>query len=171
MSMLSPLVFTIRLLVPESLRKVYRGLVATGASGDEAADAVQDALEEALRLPEPGNSPEGWLFVRALCRWRRTRWREREDEIDLLVELGRLTERSAPCSLAATGAGPSRKLRSANYWGFLAGLSVRSPTKQPQGCGIRGLAGANPHRLSSVHPVGGCKRAHSYEVSAEPLNM
>ncbi len=94
----------------ESYPKVYRALIAMGASADDAADALQDAFEQALRLREPGTSPEGWLFVAALRRWRRQRWRQRlfspldglhartrsdtpEDRIDLLVELARLTER------------------------------------------------------------------------------
>ena len=88
---------------------VYRGLIAMGASPDDAADALQDAFEAALRQRGRVVRPEGWLFVAAHRRWRRARWRrrifhplefagqsvqhERDLEIDLLTELGRLTER------------------------------------------------------------------------------
>ena len=89
--------------------KVYRGLIAMGATRDDAEDALQDALEAAVRLPTPADRAEGWLFVVALRRWRRHAWRQRifhplkslfpspetdrEGEIDLLVELTRLPER------------------------------------------------------------------------------
>jgi RNA polymerase sigma-70 factor (ECF subfamily) len=88
---------------------VYRGLVAVGATRDEAADALQDAFEEALRQETQVTRPEGWLFVVAHRKWRRARWRrrlfrpleraqvsirnDRDEAIDLLTELGRLTER------------------------------------------------------------------------------
>src|ERR671937_2446731 len=88
---------------------VYRGLVAMGATRDDAADALQDAFEDALRQRTPVARPEGWLFVVAQRKWRRARWRRRlfhplelaragirsdhDEEIDLLNELGRLTER------------------------------------------------------------------------------
>ena len=89
--------------------KVYRGLIAMGAPRDDAEDALQDALEAALRLAVPPERAEGWLFVVAMRRWRRQRWRQRifaplkvlfattevdrDGEIDLLVELARLPER------------------------------------------------------------------------------
>jgi len=89
--------------------KVYRGLIAMGATQDEAADALQDAFEDALRQRTPIARPDGWLFVVASRRWHRARWRQRifrplellrgsisndrDDEIDLLTELGRLTKR------------------------------------------------------------------------------
>ena len=93
-----------------SYPKVYRALVAMGASADAASDAVQDAFERALREDRPAHRPEGWLFVVACRAWKRRRWRERifrpigaiaraidglrpDGEIDLLVELQRLTER------------------------------------------------------------------------------
>jgi|SRR5690348_14405109 DNA-directed RNA polymerase specialized sigma24 family protein len=88
---------------------VYRGLIAMGAAPDDAADALQDAFEVALRQRAPVGRPDGWLFVVAKRRWSRSRWRrrifrplevvrgsfrsDREDEIDLLRELDRLTER------------------------------------------------------------------------------
>jgi RNA polymerase sigma factor (sigma-70 family) len=90
--------------------KVYRALVAMGASPEDAADALQDAFEDALREHAAVTKPEGWLFVVACRAWKRHRWRNRlfrplaalrgrahlpgrEDEIDLLVELAKLTER------------------------------------------------------------------------------
>ena len=88
---------------------VYKGLIAMGATPDDAADALQDAFEDALRQRTPVARPDGWLFVVANRRWRRARWRQRifrplellrgisrsdrDDEIDLLTELGRLTRR------------------------------------------------------------------------------
>ena len=84
---------------------VYRGLIGMGATLDDAADALQDAFEDALRLRQPVAHPDGWLFVVALRRWRRARWRrrifrplelmresvwsERDEEIDLLISPGR----------------------------------------------------------------------------------
>jgi RNA polymerase sigma-70 factor (ECF subfamily) len=55
--------------------QVYRGLVALGARPDEAEDALHDAFVKGLERDEIG-SPAGWLFVVALRRWRRRRWRE-----------------------------------------------------------------------------------------------
>src|SRR5918912_432506 len=57
--------------------KVYRGLVAMGASPDDAADAAQDAFERALSVRTTPRSAEGWLFIVALRNWKRTRWRQR----------------------------------------------------------------------------------------------
>jgi RNA polymerase sigma-70 factor, ECF subfamily len=90
--------------------KVYRAVVAMGATPEDAADAVQDAFEDALRLREAVDRPAGWLFVVAVRAWKRHRWRHRlfrplaalrhaassanrDEAIDLLVELARLTER------------------------------------------------------------------------------
>jgi RNA polymerase sigma-70 factor (ECF subfamily) len=88
---------------------VYRALIAMGASRSDAEDALQDALEAAVRSRVPALRPEGWLFVVALRRWKRQRWRQRifhplgtrtpadssdrDAEIDLLVEIGKLPER------------------------------------------------------------------------------
>lgn len=94
----------------EAYSRVYRGLIAMGAAPDEAADALQDAFEDALRRRTPVTSPDGWLFVVARRKLRRARWRrrifhpldsvvgetasnERDQEIDLLTELARLTDR------------------------------------------------------------------------------
>ena len=93
-----------------SYPKVYRALVAVGASPEDAADALQDAFEDALREHGAVARPDGWLFVVACRAWKRHRWRHRifrplaalrgdahvasrDDEIDLLVELAKLTER------------------------------------------------------------------------------
>jgi RNA polymerase sigma factor (sigma-70 family) len=56
---------------------VYRALIGAGASTDAAADALQDAYVDALELDVAPLSPGGWLFVTALRRWKRTRWRGR----------------------------------------------------------------------------------------------
>jgi len=88
---------------------VYRGLIAMGATPHDAADALQDAFEDALRLRKTVARADGWLFIVAKRKWRRSRWRrrifhpldvargsmrsDRDEEVDLLVELGRLTER------------------------------------------------------------------------------
>jgi RNA polymerase sigma factor (sigma-70 family) len=57
--------------------QVYRAVIAMGAPANEAADAVQDAYEKALRQNRALERPEGWLFVVALRRWRADRWRRR----------------------------------------------------------------------------------------------
>src|SRR5215831_14854084 len=89
---------------------VYRALIAIGAPPHDAGDAVQDAFEDALRHREPVGRPEGWLFVVAIRKWRRARWRRRifqplefvtsrgtskdtDETIDLVRELNRLSER------------------------------------------------------------------------------
>jgi RNA polymerase sigma factor (sigma-70 family) len=81
-----------------------------GASRPDAEDALQDAIEAAVRARVPAAKPEGWLFVVAVRSWQRRRWRERifhplrdvglgasrsdrDGEIDLLVEIARLPER------------------------------------------------------------------------------
>jgi RNA polymerase sigma-70 factor, ECF subfamily len=93
-----------------SYPKVYRALVAVGASPEDASDALQDAFEDALREHGAVAKPDGWLFVVARRAWKRHRWRNRifrplaalsgvghvvsrDGEIDLLVELAKLTER------------------------------------------------------------------------------
>ncbi|TMD53477.1 MAG: hypothetical protein E6I83_06955 [Chloroflexi bacterium] len=52
--------------------RVYRALVALGASPEDAADALQDAFERGLRRgrAHPIDQPDAWLFVVALRRWR-----------------------------------------------------------------------------------------------------
>lgn len=106
--------------------KVYRGLIAMGATPEDAADALQDAFERALTVREPITSPEGWLFVVALRRWKRTRWRARlfqpidmirghpsaegrDGDIDLLTELARLTARQRTVLIARHALGLSQR--------------------------------------------------------------
>ena len=106
--------------------KVYRALIAMGATPDDSADALQDAFEDSLRQRRPARSPEGWLFVVALRHWRRGRWRarlfrpldllrarlvttERDDEIDLLAELARLSERQRSVLVARYAVGLSQR--------------------------------------------------------------
>lgn len=63
---------------PEAVyARVYRALIALGARPADASDALQDAFEHALHRPEQIERPEAWLFVVALRRWRRQRWRDR----------------------------------------------------------------------------------------------
>ncbi|TME85615.1 MAG: sigma-70 family RNA polymerase sigma factor [Chloroflexi bacterium] len=104
---------------------VYRALIAIGASESDAADALQDAFEDALKQRTPVVRAEGWLFVVAQRRWRRSRWRQRifhplelvrgavrsdrEGEIDLLVELRRLTERQRTVIVARYVLGLSQR--------------------------------------------------------------
>jgi RNA polymerase sigma-70 factor (ECF subfamily) len=61
--------------------RVYRALVALGASTQDAADALQDAFERGLRTSRSGGRvierPDAWLFVVALRRWRTQLWRRR----------------------------------------------------------------------------------------------
>ena len=106
--------------------KVYRALIAMGATAEDAADALQDAFERALWVREPVASPEGWLFVVALRRWKRARWRARlfrpldvirghtsaesqDEAIDLLAELARLTERQRTVLIARHALGLSQR--------------------------------------------------------------
>jgi RNA polymerase sigma-70 factor (ECF subfamily) len=116
---------------------VYRGLIAMGATPEDAEDALQDAFEQALRIQTPAAKPEGWLFVVALRRWRRHRWRQRifqplawivekastddrDGQIDLLTELGRLTERQRTVVVARHVLGLSQK-ETAESLGIAAG--------------------------------------------------
>lgn len=97
-----------------------------GAGPDDAADALQDAFERALTQRQPSGPAEGWLFIVARRRWKRLRWRQRifhplefvgrdharldrEGEIDLLVELERLTERQRTVLVARHTLGLSQK--------------------------------------------------------------
>lgn len=61
--------------------RVYRALIAMGASPADAADALQDAFERALKHAQTHRQvverPEAWLFVVASRRWRTQRWRSR----------------------------------------------------------------------------------------------
>src|SRR5256886_17431096 len=80
--------------------RVYRALVALGASPEDAADALQDAFERGLRRSRsdarPIDRPEAWLFVAALRRWRTHRWRRR-----LFLPLDSVREQPIPPAPAA----------------------------------------------------------------------
>src|SRR5438034_7734941 len=93
-----------------SYPKVYRALIAMGASPEDAADALQDAFEDALGEHGVVAKPEGWMFVVASRAWKRHRWRNRifrplaalrhaahiprrDGEIDLLIELAEPNDR------------------------------------------------------------------------------
>ena len=117
-----------------------------GASREDAADALQDAFERALRQPTPIVRAEGWLFVVAMHRWRRRRWRERlfrpleyaaanghaappDDEgVDLLAELRKLTRRQREVMVARYVLGLSQQ-ETATALGITAG-TVAATTHQ-----------------------------------------
>lgn len=104
---------------------VYRGLVALGARGDEAEDALQDAFLRGLERADISRAA-GWLFVVSLRRWRRRRFRERifsplravmrsehpmepELRIDLFDALGRLPRRQREVLVARYVVGLSQE--------------------------------------------------------------
>ena len=106
--------------------KVYRSLVAMGASPADAADAVQDACERALKQDAAVARPDGWLFVVALRRWRTARWRNRifvtfgdrsvgevpppgVDAVTLIGELRRLSSRQREVIVARYVVGLSQQ--------------------------------------------------------------
>jgi RNA polymerase sigma factor (sigma-70 family) len=104
---------------------VYRALIAMGTQQADAGDALQDAFVDALRERRVVAHPAGWLFVAAQRHLRRARWRhrifapldavrgsirsDRDQEIDLLVELGRLTERQRTVIVARYVLGLSQR--------------------------------------------------------------
>jgi len=61
----------------ERYKRLFRALVAVGASREGAGDALQDAYEKALRRAEVPERLEGWLFVVAQRQWRRQHLRQR----------------------------------------------------------------------------------------------
>jgi RNA polymerase sigma-70 factor (ECF subfamily) len=113
--------------VQESYARVYRALVAAGASGPDAADALQDAVETALRQTSRIERPAAWLFVVALRRWKAQRWRARllaplewlrqegavsppgENAVLLLSELRRLPSREREVIVARYIVGLSQR--------------------------------------------------------------
>jgi len=108
--------------------RIYRSLVALGASPDDAADALQDAFERGVRSDARTiERPEAWLFVVALRRWRTHRWRRR-----LLVPLDALREQpvapppgeNAVVLIAALKQLPRRE-REVIVCRYLLGLSQR----------------------------------------------
>lgn len=104
---------------------VFRALIALGASREDAADALQDAFEDAAKQREPAVRAEGWLFVVARRKWSRARWRrrifrplarsaestdaDRDQLIDLITELGHLTERQRTVIVARYVIGLSQR--------------------------------------------------------------
>lgn len=105
--------------------KVYRALIAMGATPPDAEDALQDALEAAVRQRTPAEKPEGWLFVVALRALRRHRWRQRifhpldprtpspatdrDGALDLLAALSKLPERQRAVLVARHTLGLSQR--------------------------------------------------------------
>src|SRR3954470_12872045 len=111
--------------------RVYRALVATGASPADAADALQDAFERAIKHAatheEVIERPEGWLFVVATRRLRTQRLRSRlftpldllrrhptvpapsEDAALLIAELRRLPRRQRDVVVARYVLGLSQR--------------------------------------------------------------
>ena len=137
---------------------VYRGLIAMGASPEDAADAVQDAFEDALRQKAAVARADGWLFVVAHRRWKRGRWRrrlfhplelvgavpqrDRDEEIDLLRELGRLTERQRSVMVARYVLGLSQR-EIADLLGIATG-TVAATTHQATALLRERLIGGTP---------------------------
>jgi RNA polymerase sigma factor (sigma-70 family) len=111
--------------------RVYRALVALGASPADAADALQDAFERALKhaaaRQEVIARPEAWLFVVASRRLRTQRLRNRlflpldlvrdhpaaappsEDAALLIAELKRLPRREREVLVARYVLGLSQR--------------------------------------------------------------
>ena len=107
--------------------RVYRALVALGASPEDASDALQDAFERGLRRSRSDaraiDRPDAWLFVVALRRWRTHRWRRRlflpldsvreqsitpapgENAVVLIAELKRLPRRERRTVTTTKGPG------------------------------------------------------------------
>ncbi len=56
--------------------RVYRGLIALGATSAEAEDALHDAFLKGL-MSDAVEHVDGWVFVVALRAWRRRRIRDR----------------------------------------------------------------------------------------------
>lgn len=121
----------------EAYPGVYRSLVAMGARQADAADALQDAFERALKQRVPVQRPDAWLFVVALRRWRTARWRNRiyvtlgdrsigqvappgEDAVTLIAELDRLPDRERQVIVARYVLGLSQ-LETAQALGIATG--------------------------------------------------
>ena len=114
-----------------SYPQVYRGLVALGARPDEAEDALHDAFVRQLEGAEV-KSAAGWLFVVAMRRWRRRRWRDRifrplvgtaraaesspDVRIDLFDALQKLTRRQREVLVARYVVGLSQDETAQALW-------------------------------------------------------
>jgi RNA polymerase sigma factor (sigma-70 family) len=126
-----------------SFAQVFRGLVALGARPDEAEDALHDAFVRGLEAGEV-SSPAGWLFVVAMRRWRRRRWRDRifrpllaparaiepapETRIDLFDALGKLTRRQREVLVARYLVGLSQE-ETAQVLGIARGTVAATSTQ------------------------------------------
>jgi DNA-directed RNA polymerase specialized sigma24 family protein len=124
------------LALEEAYPRVYRALLASGATPDAAADAVQDAFEQALRRDHHVDRPEGWLFIVAIRRWRRSMFRARlfrplsavrpayagPDPLGVVLaeELARLTRREREIIVARYVLGLSQS-ETAKAFGITAG--------------------------------------------------
>ena len=135
--------------------RVYRALVTMGASPADAADALQDAFERALRRgarrDEVIERPDAWLFVTALRRWRTQRWRGR-----LFVPLDRLRAHPTappPGETAALLIDELKRLphreRQVFVSRYVLGLSQRE-TAQALGIAVGTVAAATVHATKKL---------------------
>jgi DNA-directed RNA polymerase specialized sigma24 family protein len=135
------------LALEEAYPRVYRALLASGATADAAADAVQDAFEQALRRNQRVDRPEAWLFVVAIRRWRRSMLRSR-----LFRPLSALQPISSPgpdpigVVLAQELARLTRREREIIVARYVLGLS-QSETAKAFGISA-GTVGTTTHRAS-----------------------
>jgi len=123
--------------------EVFRGLIALGARRDEAEDALQDAFVRGLEGADLSR-PAGWIFVVALRRWRRRRFRDRirdafrptprdrdigpELRIDLFDGLARLPRRQREVLVARYLIGLSQA-ETANALGIARGTVAATATQ------------------------------------------
>lgn len=123
---------------------VFRALVAVGARPDEAEDALHDAFEAALSRSYEIERPDAWLFVVAVRRWRRRRFRERifrplgrvdrptsspdGARVTLLEELARLTPRQREVIVARYVLGLSQE-ETAGALGIARGTVAATTTQ------------------------------------------
>ncbi len=114
-----------------------------GARPDEAEDALHDAFVRQLEGAEI-SSATGWLFVVALRRWRRRRWRDRifrplvgtaratesaaDVRIDLFDALRKLTRRQREVLVARYIVGLSQE-ETANALGIARGTVAATATQ------------------------------------------
>src|SRR5438552_3259608 len=164
-----------------SYPKVYRALIAMGASPEDAADALQDAFEDALGEHGVVAKPEGWMFVVASRAWKRHRWRNRifrplaalrhaahiasrDGEIDLLVELAKLTERQREVIVSATSS-DCPKPRPPSFCRSRPGPWPPRLTRRPDFCANAFWEGRNDRRARR-HLAAGLRRASSSRASS-----
>jgi len=135
--------------------RVYRALVALGASPEDAADALQDAFERGLRRSRSDahaiDRPDAWLFVVALRRWRTHRWRRR-----LFLPLDSLREQSitpAPGENAVVLISELKRLprreREVITCRYILGLTQRE-TAETLGIAVGTVAAATVHATQKL---------------------